>query len=342
MASLTCSSCNALLKSGAKFCPRCGRAVGNPKGPLHETSSGLGGITCPKCGAQNRVGAKFCSKCRVSLGAGMQNRKGLADPSGLGAVKCPQCGAANRVGAKFCANCRSDLPQGARAPIIYRGAEKGSARSKWLIPAFASAVVMLVCALVSIVAWISANNQTEIASASPTATINTPLAPGSVTLVPEATPAPVIAMTWQTFAGAGYSLRYPPGWYVYQAKTNEKSGMRYDLILSNAPNNTSSQSATPDESARVTVSYLPRAAQPLGEWVMQRWAWLDAPLDAATIDDAPAFSARAFFSAPSSVQEFFWIEHRGQYYIVNAYARGDAPDALDHIQRVMASFKLIK
>ncbi len=47
-----CPFCHDLLRSGAKFCDRCGR-------PLW--------LACPRCGHLLRSGAKFCDHCGVSV-----------------------------------------------------------------------------------------------------------------------------------------------------------------------------------------------------------------------------------------------------------------------------------
>lgn len=151
-------------------------------------------------------------------------------------------------------------------------------------------------------------------------------------------------VTWQTFDGNGYTLRYPTGWFIYQSPPGavDRTGVRYDLILSDAPGNQSSQSATSDESARVTIYYLPKSKQPLGEWVSQRWAWLDTMLTPATIDDVPALSATVLSTEPALLQEFLWIEYRGQYYTVHAYARADKPDMIDKFKSIVGSFRLLR
>jgi membrane protease subunit (stomatin/prohibitin family) len=68
-----CSNCGATVKEGVKFCPECGKPMGN---------------VCPKCGKVVADGAKFCPEC----GASMKKT-------------CPKCGAELSPNAKFCPEC---------------------------------------------------------------------------------------------------------------------------------------------------------------------------------------------------------------------------------------------
>lgn len=203
----------------------------------------------------------------------------------------------------------------------------------WFLATLSALAIVLLCVIAALI-WFSQPKAPSVVLQR--ARSETP-SPGST---PVSSETPSTTTTWQTFEGTGYTLIYPSDWYIYRANVDERTGVRYDLILSNAPGNRSPQNATPDESARVMVSYLPRAQQPLDEWVIQRWAWLDAPLTPATIDGTSAFTATALSTEPPLLQEFLWIEYRGRYYTIQAYARADAPDALDKIKKIMDSFKL--
>jgi len=288
--------------------------------------------TCPHCKKTIRANAKFCNHCGRPISQRQPIVAQRASEASSARVRCPQCGTFNRIGARFCVKCRSDLPKMQTTPEQFT--------TRRIFAALAGVAAVLLCLIGALAAYNAQGKPTAVVSQpSPAPTPGASVAPPpSVTMTPE----PSIAATWQTFSGTGYSLLYPPNWYVYQSNVPERTGMRYDLILSNAPGNRTPQNATPDESARVTVSFLPKASQPLSEWVTQRWAWLDAPLEPATIDDASALIATALSNEPPLWQEFFWIEHRRQYYTIKAYARADAPDALETIKRVMDSFKLIK
>ncbi len=54
---LTCPSCGATVREGAKFCDHCGARLI---------------VTCPQCGAELRPGAKFCDNCGARLEAADQ------------------------------------------------------------------------------------------------------------------------------------------------------------------------------------------------------------------------------------------------------------------------------
>lgn len=75
-ASGVCPDCGNPVQPGAKFCPNCGKQLGNK---------------CPKCGADVPAGSKFCPSCGQSL-----------------SKKCPNCG--HDVGdAKFCPDCGTKI-----------------------------------------------------------------------------------------------------------------------------------------------------------------------------------------------------------------------------------------
>ncbi|MCX8066801.1 MAG: zinc ribbon domain-containing protein, partial [Anaerolineae bacterium] len=76
-----CPFCGASLRSGARFCPRCGRSVFPPR------------LQCPSCGASLRPGARFCPRCGQSVSLS----------------SCPSCGAPARPGARFCSRCGQSL-----------------------------------------------------------------------------------------------------------------------------------------------------------------------------------------------------------------------------------------
>jgi hypothetical protein len=352
------------VRPAAKFCAKCGRALGAPApsgaAVMRAQPAPPAGIACPHCGKPNRIGAKFCAHCRQPLGVSLQ---ATAPPRAE--VRCPRCNTPNRADARFCKRCRCDLA----APAGIQRERKGAAEERARVPAwvprvlvgFGAVAALVICVTVALWWWLGRKDTTvALATATPTPTASaatatpaptateTPrrdVSPAAATPVTPSIPAVTpTAAAWQTFEGTGYTLLYPTGWYVYQSPPGavDRTGARYDLILSDAPGNRSPQSATPDESARVTVYYLPKAKQPLEEWVSERWAWLDVPLTAATLDDAPALGAAALSTDATLFQEFVWIEHRGQYYTVKAYARADALDALDKIKKVMDSFLLKK
>lgn len=73
----TCPHCGAAVRSGARFCPECGKPVGAP------------GITCPSCGKEVPAGTKFCPDCGANLGE----------------KTCPGCGKKVPAATKYCPDC---------------------------------------------------------------------------------------------------------------------------------------------------------------------------------------------------------------------------------------------
>lgn len=65
----------------------------------------------------------------------------------------------------------------------------------------------------------------------------------------------------------GYSIKYPQSWYAHELSEEEDFG--YSLILSDAPGNTSHQSRTPDEHARILIT---RDVNPEGKTLVE---WSD-------------------------------------------------------------------
>jgi membrane protease subunit (stomatin/prohibitin family) len=74
-----CSSCQAPIAAGAKFCPSCGAA---------QTAA------CPSCSAAVDPDAKFCSSCGTAI-----------PQAGASPATCASCGTELAPGAKFCASC---------------------------------------------------------------------------------------------------------------------------------------------------------------------------------------------------------------------------------------------
>ncbi len=66
-AGATCPSCGAKVSASAKFCPDCGKPLGN---------------VCPRCGKPVKAGAKFCPDCGQPLTASVP----------AGTKFCPDCG----------------------------------------------------------------------------------------------------------------------------------------------------------------------------------------------------------------------------------------------------------
>jgi len=210
MASPTCPFCNQPMRTGAKFCAKCGRALIAPPVP----SSNAAGVTCSKCRATNRAGAKFCANCRAPLAAPSASQN-------VG-VKCPQCGTLNRVGARFCAKCRSDLS--ARAPVVNVprkrvDKERGFSLNTWRIfAALGAGALVLLCLVGALVAYNARGKPTAVAgNPSPAPTPEASAAP-----LPQATPSvkPTLPSAsdpnFQVFTDKdfGYQITVPKSWSV--------------------------------------------------------------------------------------------------------------------------------
>jgi uncharacterized membrane protein YvbJ len=62
------------------------------------------------------------------------------------AVKCPNCGVENPESKKFCSDCGNALESQIRAEAKSTSSPTKSLRSKWLVPAVAVLIVMIVLA----------------------------------------------------------------------------------------------------------------------------------------------------------------------------------------------------
>lgn len=72
-----CVWCGKKLRSGAKFCPACGKPCdggGKSGGPNKEDSPEKNTSYCAGCGKELRSGAKFCPACGKPCGAGRGRR----------------------------------------------------------------------------------------------------------------------------------------------------------------------------------------------------------------------------------------------------------------------------
>jgi len=67
-----CPHCGNTLRSGAKFCGRCGRTIASPAQvappPASPTQEGEPTTYCPHCGRPVRPGARFCGGCGQRFG----------------------------------------------------------------------------------------------------------------------------------------------------------------------------------------------------------------------------------------------------------------------------------
>lgn len=91
----TCPHCGQPVRSGARFCGRCGREISAVQAAAPATGA------CPQCGSLNRPGARFCGGCGREIG--------VVQVVAPAASACPQCGSVNRPGARFCGGCGQQL-----------------------------------------------------------------------------------------------------------------------------------------------------------------------------------------------------------------------------------------
>lgn len=91
--SITCRGCGAELKTGKKFCGKCGAPVPPPDHPPVQLTT-----ICPQCGTALEEGEKFCVNC------GAQVPSPLSESFQAGAM-CRRCGAKLKANKGFCGSC---------------------------------------------------------------------------------------------------------------------------------------------------------------------------------------------------------------------------------------------
>lgn len=89
-----CPACNTPLKTGAKFCNKCGASV------TERQSSRTDMQICQACQSPLAPGAKFCPKCGSKTGSSVTPVPGSAVQK-----TCSSCGSILKDGAKFCKKC---------------------------------------------------------------------------------------------------------------------------------------------------------------------------------------------------------------------------------------------
>ena len=99
----TCTKCGNELKTGAKFCMKCGTPV---SAPVAQVKSAVSSAVCPSCGKPLKPGAKFCMGCGTPVSAPAAQIK----PVESSAV-CPSCGKPLKPGVKFCMGCGTPIAQ---------------------------------------------------------------------------------------------------------------------------------------------------------------------------------------------------------------------------------------
>lgn len=72
---MKCSKCGAELKSGQKFCTKCGTPVNVNNQPQAAAKQMAAVVKCNKCGAELKPGQKFCTKCGTPVTVNPQQGK---------------------------------------------------------------------------------------------------------------------------------------------------------------------------------------------------------------------------------------------------------------------------
>ena len=98
----TCTKCGNELKTGAKFCMKCGTPV---SAPVAQVKSAVSSAVCPSCGKPLKPGAKFCMGCGAPVSAPAAQVKPVESSV------CPSCGKPLKPGAKFCMGCGTPIAQ---------------------------------------------------------------------------------------------------------------------------------------------------------------------------------------------------------------------------------------
>lgn len=60
-AGTACEKCQAVVPTGAQFCPSCGAPA------RAEVSASADALYCAQCGAKNASAARFCAECGTSM-----------------------------------------------------------------------------------------------------------------------------------------------------------------------------------------------------------------------------------------------------------------------------------
>jgi predicted amidophosphoribosyltransferase len=99
-----CSTCNAQIKPGSKFCTECGKPVEDQshesKGKeIHDNEMAASTLNCPECNAELTAENQFCTECGAKL-------KGDMEGKGLGSI-----GEENREPITKCPNVMLPLHQ---------------------------------------------------------------------------------------------------------------------------------------------------------------------------------------------------------------------------------------
>ena len=96
-----CIHCGTPIRSGARFCVKCGRT--SDVKPPQKTSETF----CQGCGSQRVSEARFCVKCGRDFSTAAKFAEQTAEPvqEAAAAETCRTCGEEKRSGANFCNKC---------------------------------------------------------------------------------------------------------------------------------------------------------------------------------------------------------------------------------------------
>ncbi len=114
-----CSSCNAEIQSGSKFCTECGKPVEETASEsseveenTNETEASELVLKCPQCNSNLKAEEKFCTECGSKIEL---------------ITNCPKCNQEIEPGTSFCTECGTNIyeykPSEEKTSIIQTGSK---------------------------------------------------------------------------------------------------------------------------------------------------------------------------------------------------------------------------
>jgi hypothetical protein len=113
--------------------------------------------------------------------------------------------------------------------------------------------------------------------------------------------------------------------------------------MSDAPGNTSQQTRTADETARVWIASFDIEGQTFRDWVFSNWNWIEGPLVPVRVQESDAL--RAQFSAPDSPQYqqiIVWVDRHNSVLVIWAQVKIDKTVSLQTAQKIITSVALAR
>ena len=137
-------------------------------------------------------------------------------------------------------------------------------------------------------------------------------------------PYPISTQTIQDdqkkFIGSGYTLLYPSDWVAIQPENSSDDHFIYDLVLSDAPGNNNPQSATDDETGRLTVALTQNPdGFDLDEWIFANYAWLGVEILPKELGGQDCRYAPIVDSDSGQTYQYYWVEGVDQIYIITIH-----------------------